>query len=360
MRSRGRDLLAVAAVMLGATAGAAWAQGGTTAAAAATQRRLPNEVGRVPILMYHSIGDRGKFDALGLNIPAKTFRKHLELLHAAGCYPVNMRDALSARLDVPAGKIPVVLTFDDARLSQFRYLKGGRIDPECAVGILERFHAEHPDDWPLRASFYILPDSKYAGAPFGQKGLAERKIRHLVAQGFEVANHSTTHHSMAHQSRASLEREVAECVRWTKSVEPGATMDTFALPYGAKPTDPSLMKALLSGESGGTTYTNKCVLLAGGDPALPFLHKRFDNVRITRMGSAPGYIEAWVKRLEAGEPYQPYVSDGDPTLVTVPKSALARVDRSRLEGARLLFYDDPARAPVAAKRSRRVAVKTRR
>jgi len=321
--------------------------------------RLPNEVGRVPILMYHSIGDRGKFDALGLNIPAKTFRRHLELLYAAGCYPVNMRDALSAWLDVPSGKIPVVITFDDARISQFRYLKGGRIDPECAVGILERFHAEHPEDWPLRASFYILPDSKYSGAPFGQRGLAERKIRHLVAQGFEVANHSTTHHSMAHQNRASLEREVAECVRWTKSVEPGATMDTFALPYGAKPTDPSLMKALLSGESGGTAYANKCVLLAGGDPALPFLHKRFDNVRITRMGSAPGYIEAWVKRLEAGEPYRPYISDGDPTTVTVPKSALARVDRSRLEGARLLFYDDPAKAPVA-KRPKKVVAHGRR
>lgn len=354
MWKTGRAIFAVAAA--GMLTGAAHAQGAAPASAA----RKPNEVGRVPILMYHSIGDRGKFDALGLNIPAKTFRSHLELLHAAGCYPVNMRDALSARLDVPAGKIPVVLTFDDGRLSQFRYLKGGRIDPDCAVGILEAFHKQHPDEWPLRASFYILPDSKYAGAPFGQKGLAEKKIRHLVAQGFEVANHSTTHHSMAHQSKASLQKEVAECVRWTRSVEPAATMDTFALPYGARPSDPALFDALLSGKVGEAAYANKCVLLAGGDPALPYLHKRFDNVRIPRMGSAPGYVEVWLKRLAAGEPYRPYVSDGDPTTVTVPRSQLGLVDRSRLEGARLAFYEDgPTKTPLA-KRPKKVAAKTRR
>src|SRR5215831_260227 len=86
----------------------------------------PNEVGYIPVLMYHSFGDpamgsRPRYDRGGLNIRPDTFRHQLEAMYGANWYPVNMRDALSTHLDVPPGKIPVVLTFDDARGSQFYY-----------------------------------------------------------------------------------------------------------------------------------------------------------------------------------------------------------------------------------------------
>src|SRR2546423_355133 len=106
---------------------AAW----TAASAARGPALPPNELGCIPILEYHSIGGEAEFndgvryDKHGLNIAPETLERQLERMYAAGWYPVNMRDILTARIRVPRGRIPVVLTFDDARPSQFRYLPNG-------------------------------------------------------------------------------------------------------------------------------------------------------------------------------------------------------------------------------------------
>src|SRR5439155_21233890 len=60
----------------------------------------PNELGRIPILEYHSIGGPPEFpngplyDVQGLNISPDIFRRQLKLMHSAGWYPINMRAAL--------------------------------------------------------------------------------------------------------------------------------------------------------------------------------------------------------------------------------------------------------------------------
>ena len=60
-----------------------------------TQRPDPaklkaNEIGRIPVVMYHSIDEPGtKYDAHGLNIHGQTFRKHLEMMAKAGWYPMS-------------------------------------------------------------------------------------------------------------------------------------------------------------------------------------------------------------------------------------------------------------------------------
>ncbi len=305
----------------------------------------PNELGRIPILMYHAIGapaTRGaRYDRQGLNIRPETFRNQLKLMYDAGWYPINMRDALSAHIDVPAGKIPVVLTFDDARGSQFFYRKG-RLDPTCAVAIMEDFHREHPD-WPLRGTFYVMGASKWNPVPFYQDGLEAKKLQQLVKEGFEVANHSTSHRSMRRMNAGTLAWEMATCARYVKQREPAATMDTMALPYGDQPRDRKMWDVLLKGSDGGTSYENRCILLAWGGPAYPPVHKRFDRKQIPRMGSEPGYIESWIKRLKPGKEYSPYVSDGDPNALTVPRSKEKQVDLGKLDGARLVIWDDKQR-----------------
>lgn len=303
-----------------------------------------DEAGRIPILMYHSIGaptNRGaRYDSQGLNIAPETFRKHLALMYAAHWYPVNMRDVLGSHLAVPAGQTPVVLTFDDARGSQFHYLPDGTVDPNCAVGILQAFHQEHPD-WPLRGTFYVLPKSAWNPVPFWQPGRETKKLRALVADGFEVANHSTTHRMMTHLSGTELTWEMAECQRYVQERAPEATMDTMALPGGAAPRDHALWNTLLRGRLGKIIYRNRCILMAWGGPSRSWTDKKFDPDRISRIGCGPGWVERAIKALSSRR-IPPYVSDGNPDTVAVPRSEAMFVNPHRLDGAKLVVYNDSA------------------
>jgi hypothetical protein len=306
------------------------------------QTMAPNELGFIPIVEYHSIGGESEFhdgvlyDKHGLNIAPKTLAGQLEKMVAAGWYPVNMRDILTPRIHVPRGRIPVSLTFDDSRPSQFRYLPNGEIDPKCAVGILEAFHARHPD-WPRRATFYVLPETQWNGVPFDQDGLERRKLRFLVRHGYEVANHTASHRSLAAMNAAQLRWEMAETVRDIRRLAPRATMDTMALPYGIAPKDPRLWHWLLSGIQGGTRYQNRCILLASGGPAYPLAHRLFDRSRIPRIEPEPGNVEHWIEALRPDSEKPPFVSDGQSNTVTIPSPELINLSRRRLHGARLVI-----------------------
>jgi hypothetical protein len=322
-----------------------------------------DETGRIPILMYHAIGasaHRGaRYDTQGLNIAPETFRKHLALMYAAHWYPVNMRDVLTSHLNIPAGKTPVVITFDDARGTQFHYLPDGTIDPNCAVGLLESFHEQHPD-WPLRATFYVLPKSAWNPAPFWQPGRETKKLRYLVADGFEIANHSTTHRLMTHLSGTELCWEMAECQRYVRDRAPAATMDTMALPGGAAPKNHALWNSLLKGRLGKIVYRNRCILMAWGGPSRSWADKKFDPDRVTRIGAGPGWIERALQRMTQAKKthgfLRPYVSDGNPDTVAVPRTDRKMVDLHRLDGAQLVTYDDSTNLKTAPKTRKKVLV----
>ena len=112
-----------------------------------------NESGRIPILEYHDIKEGHK----RLFRSPQAFRHDLERLYAENYRPISLRDYVDNRIDVPAGMSPVVLTFDDARESQFRYLPDGRLDPDCAIAILQEFARAHPD-FPVKATFFALTE----------------------------------------------------------------------------------------------------------------------------------------------------------------------------------------------------------
>ena len=84
-----------------------------------TARGIANELGYVPVLEYHRIGPK---EERWTRTP-DNFRRDLTFLHNNNYYLVNMADVAAKRFDVPAGKKPVVLTFDDSTEGQFRYLK---------------------------------------------------------------------------------------------------------------------------------------------------------------------------------------------------------------------------------------------
>ena len=91
-----------------------------------------NELGAVMILEYHRIAEEGRWSRTPEN-----FRSDLELLYEEGYRCVSLKDYVNNAINVEPGRTPVVITFDDADPSQFRYLEEGGelvIDPRCAVG----------------------------------------------------------------------------------------------------------------------------------------------------------------------------------------------------------------------------------
>jgi peptidoglycan/xylan/chitin deacetylase (PgdA/CDA1 family) len=317
----------------------------------------PNEAGAVMVLMYHDVL-AGKPDN-DLNRTPDSFRKDLEELYKRKYHPVNAIEFVTNTMDVPAGKTPVVLTFDDARMSQFKVVVSSegsaKIDKDCAVGIMETFSKKHPD-WPLKATFFVLPKEGPNGDPFGQPESVSEKFEYLVSKGYEVANHTSTHASFRKIAPDKMKWELATAVKDIKAINPQAQMQTLALPYGHEPPK-ALTPAVIEGESGGTEYENRAIFKAAWRPNLSpitkddkSLHNQpnftpFNPLALERSVPDPkrakmaGTFEYWLKWFDQN-PSERYISDGNPKVAAIPESKKALVDRKRADksGVRLQFY----------------------
>lgn len=321
------------------------------------QKNKPNEAGAVMVIMYHRfIAGEKESD---LNRHPETFKKDLETLHAKNYYPVNALELATNTMNVPAGKTPVVLTFDDALPTQFRVIeKNGesKIDPNCAVGIMENFSKKNPD-WPLKATFFVLPKEGRNAEPFGQAESIAEKFEYLVNHGYEVANHTSTHSSLRGMDVKKIEWELATAHKDIKTINAGAAMETLALPYGKMPRKEDAKNALLSGSDGGTSYEHKAVFLAAWRPVMSPItkaEKKFSEAgalalfetagleRITpdaRHPKSPGTLEYWLAYFDKN-PNLRYVSDGVAEVAAVPDSLKNSVDESRAkaQGKIVQFY----------------------
>lgn len=287
----------------------------------------PNEAGMVPILEYHNLMNSSR--TTGYEYPIASFRKDMDWLYAHKYRPISLSDYVKGRIDCPAGMSPVILTFDDALGGQFRYLANGEIDPNCGVGVLNALHAKHAD-WPLRATFFVLTDEDpKMPPPFYQSTSAERKMRYLVSEGFEIGNH-TVHHrqGMRHWTAPQVEAEFAGAVAGIHKYLPGYNVETLALPYGVYPKD---RKLCIKGESGGVSYFNICAMLAGANPAPSPMAKDFNPYRLPRIipGNERFALRYWLDDLEAHKELK-FVSDGDPNTYTVNVDSLGDMNAQRI------------------------------
>ncbi len=132
---------------------------------------------------------------------------------------------------------------------------------------------------------------------------------------------------------------MAECQRYVEDRAPGATMDTMAVPGGAMPKNHALWPCLLQGRLGKIAYHNRCILMAWGGPSHSWVDKKFNPDQIARIGTGPGWVERALTRLTQGR-IREYVSDGNPDTVAIPRTEVNAVDPHRLEGARLVVYDN--------------------
>ena len=269
----------------------------------------PNEAGVVPVLMFHQVLPDGGGD---YDLTPAEFERELERLYQEGYRPVKASDLVNGTLDVPRGTTPVVLTFDDATSNQAALLDDGSIDPNTAVGIMLRFARTHPGFEPA-GTFYVIRE------PFAAEGRTGELMRKLVSLGFEFGNHTRDHLDLANLGAEEVRQQIVLDNRVIHDAVPDADVETMALPFGVDPLDPGLA---LAGSWDGERYEFKGVMLVGAEPAPSPFTKAFEPGAIPRIRSTPdrsvenGSAD-WLDRLRS-RPELRYVSDGDPTVITVP------------------------------------------
>ncbi len=296
---------------------------------ASTLARVPNEVGRIPVVEYHLLGEPESH----WKVSTARFRENLETLYARGYRPVNMTDVLDKKLDLQAGLSPVVFVFDDASPGQFSYVERNgqlEVDPNSAVGMLLAFNKKHPD-WERKAVFCMLPAAQQGHAFFGEKGIKGqksewrfKKVQFLKEQGFELCNHTLYHANLGKQTDTKAQEFIARGDMAIDSAVPGYKVRTFALPLGVWPknrptawtgswTDPKSKKTV--------RYSYDAVLEVAGGPTRSPHDPEFNPRSIKRVEVFARQLEQTLDQLDKSG--MRYVSDGNPRTIARPVKTLA-------------------------------------
>jgi peptidoglycan/xylan/chitin deacetylase (PgdA/CDA1 family) len=271
-----------------------------------------NELGQVMVLEYHRIG----YPEQRYQRTPDHLRADLERLYQGGYYPVNFVEMLQGLPAVPPGKKPVVLTFDDSDISQFRVLADSTIDADSALGILLNFHHQHPADWPTRATFFVLGnDSNNHYSIFGQSDLAKEKIQVLVDLGMEVGSHTVSHADLSVATAERIYWELAVSQQVIEAMAPGYKVQTLSVPFGGFPYTLDFLKA---GQWEELSYSYAGNAAAWGGPNISPFDPAFEPYHVSRLEVTETSLDHWLTYFEQN-PHEYYISDGDPNRVTFPQ-----------------------------------------
>jgi peptidoglycan/xylan/chitin deacetylase (PgdA/CDA1 family) len=301
----------------------------------------PNELGWIMVLMYHGINH----DGTDYSTTPDELRSDLQWLYDHNFYVIPASDYINDDIKAPKGKRPVVLTFDDGEVSQFRYLvdaAGNKtIDPDCAVGILETFYAEHPDFGHGSALFSILPLAPFAWPDAeDQVPYEKEKVEYLIDHGYEIGNHTINHIDMKQATNEDIKKELAGAVKLMRQFSPQVQMQVIAVPFGEYPLhgDTTLFEGF---DYEGQHYSSIGALMVGANPGQSPEDKDFDPYWIPRIRGSRDQIDKWFRFAE-DNPGILYVSDGNPDTITVPSTLVPNLvgalDESKLQGKTLIRY----------------------
>lgn len=284
-----------------------------------------DELGLIPVMMYHQLREDGGSE---WDMAPEEFRAELERLFESGYVPISAADLARGHIDVPAGRSPVVLTFDDSTRSQ-AWLEDGELAPDSAMGILIDVAADHEDVEPI-ASLYVITSSLFGG---GTDGPAIMQALHDA--GMELGNHTHTHANLRQLDVDGVQAELATAVDEIRAIVPEAEVTTLSLPLGIYPDDTSLA---LSGSHGGTDYEHDLVLMVGYEPNVSPFHADYDPAAVARIQTHPDpafmFGSAWwLDQLDAGSSHRPFVSDGDPDTISFPAEREDELDPAYAERA---------------------------
>ena len=280
-----------------------------------------NELGEIPVLLYHDISDQPGKDTR----TPQQLASDIDLLKSDGFYPINLRDLASGNIDLPAGMSPVVLTFDDSTSGQYRILDDGSLDPQSAVGILQA--AKDAGGWASKATFYCLIDVTSKDKElFGQPDRQQEKLRNLVDWGYEVGSHTYSNLNLQKADPLAIQKELGQSQAKLQGLIGGDYLVTsLSVPAGQYPANESLLAGGVYNKK-PYKYTSAVTL---GDTVSPSPFSTLFNVmhipRITVTGNS---LRDAIANLKA-HPELRYISDGDPTTVSAPRALAQELGQVR-------------------------------
>lgn len=249
-----------------------------------------NELGRVPIMMYHGIREKtknstgtvgGNVDKDGYNRTPEAFKKDLEFYYENGYEMIRLEDYINGKVTAGYGKSPIILTFDDGNEDNIRVTgldDNGNIiiDKNSAVGILEEFKKEHKDV-NVTVTFFVN------GGIFNQSEYNDKILKWMVENGYDIGNHTQTHLDIKKSSSDRVQKEIAYVYDELEKVIPGKYVKIIALPFGSpyvKSHDN--FKYVLSSTYNNKTYETEAALRVGWEPEVSCFNKDFDKTFLKR------------------------------------------------------------------------------
>lgn len=287
-----------------------------------------NELGMVPIMMYHGIVDMrsvdtnyigGNVDKDGYQRTVEAFREDLEFYYQSGYRMIRLMDYVNGMIGVELGKSPIILTFDDGNENNFKVIgeESGElvIDPNCAVGVLEEFKKKYPD-YGVTATFFVN------SGLFEQDDYNSKILKWLVDHGYDIGNHTVSHVDFTEVDMETTKKEVGGMYKILEEIIPEEYVPIIALPYGSPyRQNHSNYEYILKGDYEGNVYETKAALRVGWEAEVSCFDKNFQPQFLKRIraydNDGKDFDIAYnFKILEE----ERYISDGDiDTIVVLDK-----------------------------------------
>lgn len=298
----------------------------------------PNECGQIMVVMFHNFVETYSQGKNEFTTTFVEFEKLLGELYDRNYRLISLTDMLTNNINVPAGCIPIVFTFDDGTAGEFNLLDNQgklEVNPKSAVGIMEAFHQKHPD-FGLEGTFFVNLGVK----TFNGAGSIAARLNYLIGKGFEIGNHTKTHVSLPDvKTPEKMLEEVGGNQKLMEELVPGYKFNSFSLPFGNASKD--LKEYVIQGTYDGVEYKHTAIMLVGSNPAPSPVSVKFNplaipRVRSTGMTKVECDLDWWLKELQKGS--SQYISDGNAETVTVPLAKQQNIDMSKLNGKQLITY----------------------
>ncbi|MCT4612689.1 MAG: polysaccharide deacetylase family protein [Clostridia bacterium] len=300
----------------------------------------PNELLEIPVIMYHGLTEKPSKNVYRRTI--EDFEGDLKYLYENDFRLISMEEFISGKIDVEAGKHPIVFTWDDGLDTSFSMVRNENGDlivkENTAVDIMNKFAEEYPD-FGKASIFYVNGNNN----PFQGEGTLEEKFKYLLDNGYELGNHTYTHCNFTNKTSEEMQKEIGKVESMLADNIEGYVGKTLSLPFGSSPKNQDLNKFLFDGKYENTEYNYLIAFKEG--PSIPkfypYYHAKYPKLKAPRLRGDDK--NSWdmgdFLRKYKQNPSRLYVSDGNPNRISVPAGTEDNINKDRLpEGIDIYTY----------------------